>query len=101
FKLDEAGNKMYDWGTGQTENFDGSLTNRVYIDDMNPYASTVEDVQSNQNKNISFRGFASVDFLKYFNFTYNIGYDYNEYYRVRTSKALGDDASSVGGSNPT
>src|SRR5690606_2759125 len=63
-----------------------------------PYASTIEDVHSDQNKNINLRAFASVDFLKYFNFTYNLGYDYRDSYRLRSSTALGGDASSLGGS---
>src|SRR3546814_3432224 len=64
---------------------------------MNPYATTMEDIQSDRNKNIGFRGYASFDFFKHFNFTYNLGYDYRDSYRLRRDTHLGGDGFSVGG----
>jgi len=97
FILDASGDRMYDWGKGETINPDGTPSSRVYITDMNPYATTMEDVQSDRNKNIGFRGYASFDFLQHFNFTYNLGYDYRDSYRLRGATHIGGDASSVGG----
>jgi len=105
FARDEKGNKIYgengdvvyDWGTGETLNADGSNTRREYITNMNPYATTLLNKQTNDNKNLSFRGFASFDFLKDFNFTYNLSYDYQDSYRIRYGTSLGGDNASYGG----
>src|SRR3546814_21041624 len=91
---------MYDWGKGETINPDGTPSSRVYITDMNPYATTMEDIQSDRNKNIGFRGYASFDFFKHFNFTYNLGYEYRDSYRLRRDTHLGGDGFSVGGRLP-
>uniref|UniRef100_F4CD54 TonB-dependent receptor plug n=1 Tax=Sphingobacterium sp. (strain 21) TaxID=743722 RepID=F4CD54_SPHS2 len=95
---DDKGNKLYDWGTGETINPDGSKANRTYITNMNPYGTTLENTQTNENKNMSFRVYASFDFLKDFNFTYNLGYDYLDSYRLRYATPLGGDAAPYGGS---
>lgn len=98
FVLDQNGNKTYDWGRGETTNPNGTPARRIYITDMNPYATTIENIQTNDNKNFSIRAFASVDFLKDFNFTYNLGYDHISSYRLRYATELGGDARPYGGS---
>lgn len=96
--LNTDGSSKYDWGRGETINPDGSPSTRVYITNMNPYASTLLDVQSNENKNVSIRTYASIDFLDGFNFTYNLGYDYQSGNRFRYGNNVGGDAVSYGGS---
>jgi TonB-linked SusC/RagA family outer membrane protein len=92
------GSERYDWGTGETRNPDGSVARRPYITNMNPYGSTLLDIQTNNNSNISMRGYASFDFLKHFNFTYNLGYDFIAGNRLRYGNTEGGDASNYGGS---
>ncbi|RRN78083.1 SusC/RagA family TonB-linked outer membrane protein, partial [Pseudoxanthomonas sp. SGD-10] len=91
------GRRLYDWGTGETINPDGSEVRRPYISNMNPYASTLLDIQTNSNTNVSIRTFASFDFLKHFNFTYNLGYDYLGGNRLRYSNDEGGDSAPYGG----
>lgn len=106
FVRDEKGNivrnadgrELYDWGRGESLNPDGSSAVRPYIDNMNPYGSTLLDIQTNNNSNISLRGYASFDFLKYFNFTYNLGYDFIAGNRLRYGNTEGGDDSPYGGS---
>ncbi|WP_300597543.1 SusC/RagA family TonB-linked outer membrane protein [Niabella sp.] len=98
FIMDKNGDRLYDWGNGETTNPDNSVAKRTYITNMNPYATTVLNTQYNENKNLSLRGYASVDFLKNFNFTYNLGYDYLGSYRVRLATDQGGDAAPYGGS---
>lgn len=92
------GRELYDWGRGETINPDGSTAIRPYIDNMNPYASTLLDIQTNTNSNISLRTFASFDFLEHFNFTYNLGYDFIAGNRLRYGNNEGGDDSPYGGS---
>ncbi|WDF69271.1 SusC/RagA family TonB-linked outer membrane protein [Sphingobacterium oryzagri] len=91
------GRELYDWGRGETTNPDGSIATRPYITNMNPYASTLLDIQTNNNSNISFRTYASFDFLKHFNFTYNLGYDFIAGNRLRYGNSEGGDDSQYGG----
>src|SRR5690606_29283799 len=58
------GRELYDWGRGETV---GSRS-RSYIPNMNPYATTLLNTQSNDNTNLGLRAFASLDFLENFNF---------------------------------
>jgi len=91
------GREMYDWGKGETINPDGSTSSRPYSTNMNPYATTLLNIQNNDNKNVSLRGYASFDFLKYFNFTYNLGYDYQSGNRFRYVTGEGGDGFAYGG----
>lgn len=91
------GRELYDWGRGETINPDGSEARRPYITNMNPYASTLLDIQTNNNSNIGLRTYASFDFLKNFNFTYNIGYDFIASNRLRYGNTEGGDDSQYGG----
>ncbi|WP_270088630.1 SusC/RagA family TonB-linked outer membrane protein [Sphingobacterium sp. SYP-B4668] len=93
-----SGRELYDWGKGETINPDGSASTRPYITNMNPYASTLLDKQTNNNTNLGLRAYASFDFLKYFNFTYNLGYDYLGGNRFRYSNEEGGDSAPYGGS---
>ncbi|MCI0920446.1 SusC/RagA family TonB-linked outer membrane protein [Sphingobacterium rhinopitheci] len=105
FARDEQGNRItnsngsdvYDWGKGETINPDGSPSSRPYITNMNPYATTLLNVQNNDNKNVGLRAYASFDFLQYFNFTYNIGYDYQSSNRLRYTTGVGGDGFAYGG----
>ncbi|QBQ42568.1 SusC/RagA family TonB-linked outer membrane protein [Sphingobacterium psychroaquaticum] len=92
------GRDLYDWGKGETINPDGSSAVRPYITNMNPYASTLLNIQTNTNTNVSLRTYASFDFLKNFNFTYNIGYDFLGGNRLRYANSEGGDAAPYGGS---
>lgn len=92
------GTTAYDWGDGQTTNPDGTIARRPYITNMNPYASTILDAQTNSNSNVSLRGYASIDFLKHFNFIYNLGYDFRSSNRLRYSNNEGGDSQPYGGS---
>lgn len=92
------GRELYDWGRGETINPDGTQAIRPYIDNMNPYASTLLDIQTNNNSNISLRTFASFDFLEHFNFTYNLGYDFIAGNRLRYGNTEGGDDFPYGGS---
>lgn len=106
FARDAQGNKifnpdgsaMYDWGKGETINPDGSKANRIYITNMNPYATTLLNDQTNDNKNVSVRSFASFDFLENFNFIYNLGYDYQSGNRFRLTTNVGGDGAPYNGS---
>ncbi|WP_343565443.1 SusC/RagA family TonB-linked outer membrane protein [Sphingobacterium sp.] len=93
-----AGREIYDWGRGETTNPDGTEAKRPYITNMNPYASTLLDRQTNNNTNVSLRTFASFDFFKHFNFTYNLGYDFRAANRLRYGNTEGGDAQPYGGS---
>ncbi len=87
------GRELYDWGRGETV---GS-TSRPYIPNMNPYATTLLNTQSNDNTNLGLRAFASIDFLENFNFTYNLSYDYLSGNRFRYATEEGGDAAPYGG----
>jgi len=96
--LNNAGRELYDWGKGETINPDGTASTRPYITNMNPYASTLLNIQTNNNKNVSLRTYASFDFLTHFNFTYNLGYDFISGNRFRYATDEGGDAAPYGGS---
>ena len=95
---DANGEDMYDFGSGETINPDGTAAKRTYITNMNPYATTLKNIQTNENKNLSMRNYISLDFLKYFNFVYNLGYDYYATNRLRYGWEKGGDAQPYGGS---
>ncbi|MDO5105418.1 SusC/RagA family TonB-linked outer membrane protein [Capnocytophaga sp.] len=94
----QKGEVVYDFGKGQTENFDGSKTRRVYIENMNPYATTLKDVRDNDSHTLGARAYASINFLKDFNFTYNVGYDLKADNRFRYGWEVGGDAFASKGS---
>jgi len=106
FARDAQGNKIYnsdgseayDWGKGETINPDGTTANRTYITNMNPYATTLLNDLTDYNKNVSVRTYASFDFLDGFNFTYNLGYDYQSGNRFRLITNLGGDGAPYNGS---
>lgn len=97
-RYDAKGDIIYDFGKGQTQNFDGSATKRVYIENMNPYATTLKNTQTNERHSLGARAFASIDFLKDFNFTYNIAYDLFADNRLRYGWEVGGDSEPYGGS---
>ncbi|MDR2283793.1 MAG: SusC/RagA family TonB-linked outer membrane protein, partial [Sphingobacterium sp.] len=90
----DEGRELYDWGRGETV---GSLR-RPYIANMNPYATTLLNTQTNSNANLGLRAFASIDFLNDFNFTYNLSYDYLSGNRFRYGTEEGGDDQPYGGS---
>ena len=97
-QYDAKGDIIYDFGKGETENFDGSKTKRVYIENMNPYATTLKNTQTNESHTLGARAYASVNFLKDFNFTYNVGYDLQADNRLRYGWEVGGDSAPYGGS---
>lgn len=96
-KYDTNGAPMIDFGTGETENPDGTAAEREYVTNQNPYGTLTKNVNRITRDNISSRAFVSVDFLKNFNFTYNLGYDVLNRADVRTAWGGGGDAANVGG----
>lgn len=97
-KYDAKGDIIYDFGRGETENFDGSKTKRAYIENMNPYATTLKNTQTNESHTLGARAYASINFLKDFNFTYNLGYDLQADNRLRYGWEVGGDSAPYGGS---
>ncbi len=97
-KYDVNGNVIYDFGNGETQNFDGSNTKRNYIVNMNPYATTLKNTQTNESHVVGARAFASIDFLKNFNFTYNVGYDLQADNHLRYGWEVGGDDYAHNGS---
>lgn len=97
-KYDKKGNKIYDFGKGQNENFDGNPTIRKYIKNMNPYATTLKNTQTNTDNNVNSIAYVSIDFLENFNFKYNLSYDFSTSNRLRYGWEVGGDSAPYNGS---
>ncbi|ANQ52311.1 TonB-dependent receptor [Flammeovirga sp. MY04] len=89
---DDQGNRMYDFGSGetlgQTRPF-APMTNVVAVNQL--------DVNGYKRHNLGARGFISIDFLKDFNFKSNISTDIIYTNSGRTQNKEFGDASAVGG----
>ncbi|MFP7656892.1 MULTISPECIES: SusC/RagA family TonB-linked outer membrane protein [Chryseobacterium] len=93
FILDSNGQRVYDFGT-----LTGPMgLARPYGGTLNPYGTTLLDIKRNSEDNLSGRAYASVNFLKDFNFTYNLGYDLLSGYYTNYSNNIGGDAAGYGG----
>jgi len=89
-----SGERLYDFGTTT-----GPMgLPRPYGGTLNPYGSTLLDIQRNSEDNLSGRAYASINFLKDFNFTYNLGYDLISGYYTSYANTIGGDAAGYGGS---
>ncbi|MCJ8152527.1 SusC/RagA family TonB-linked outer membrane protein [Chryseobacterium sp. SSA4.19] len=94
FLLDKLGQRQYDFGT-----LTGPMgLSRPYGGTLNPYGTTLLDIKRNSEDNLSGRAYASINFLKDFNFTYNLGYDLLSGYYINYSNNVGGDAAGYGGS---
>lgn len=70
---------------------------RPYGSNLNPYATTLLNTNLNEENKFGARGYVSIDFLKDFNFRYNLGYDLLSGYYLNTATGLGGDAMGVNG----
>ncbi|AYY83681.1 SusC/RagA family TonB-linked outer membrane protein [Chryseobacterium indologenes] len=94
FLLDNKGQLQYDFGT-----LSGPMgLGRPYGGTLNPYGTTLLDIKRNTEDNLSGRAYASINFLKDFNFTYNLGYDLVSGHYIDYSNNIGGDAAGYGGS---
>ncbi|UTN04553.1 SusC/RagA family TonB-linked outer membrane protein [Flavobacterium bizetiae] len=84
----EDGTKSYDF------NQSGE---RPYGSNLNPYATTLLNTNLSEENKFGARGYVSIDFLKDFNFRYNLGYDLLSGYYLNTATGLGGDAMGVKG----
>ncbi|WP_312991622.1 SusC/RagA family TonB-linked outer membrane protein [Chryseobacterium flavum] len=89
-----SGERIFDFGTTA-----GPMgLPRPYGGTLNPYATTLLDIQRNSEDNLSGRAYVSINFLKDFNFTYNLGYDLLSGYYTSYANTIGGDAAGYGGS---
>ncbi len=95
---DSAGNAIYDWG--RENSFMG--LSRPYSAGSNAYGQAFLNQRKNVTDNISGRAYFSYNFLKGFNFRYNLGYDLisGDYLRYGTEVG-GDDVGSGGSISST
>ncbi|MFQ6603467.1 SusC/RagA family TonB-linked outer membrane protein [Flavobacterium sp. C3NV] len=70
---------------------------RQYGSNLNPYATTLLNTNLSEENKFGARGYVSIDFLKDFNFRYNIGYDLLSGYYLNTATGLGGDAVGAKG----
>lgn len=70
---------------------------RPYGGNLNPYATTLLNTNLNQENKFGARGYVSIDFLKNFNFRYNLGYDLLSGYYLNATTGEGGDDMGVGG----
>ncbi len=70
---------------------------RPYGGNLNPYATTLLNTNLNQENKFGARGYVSIDFLKNFNFRYNLGYDLLSGYYLNSTTGEGGDDMGVGG----
>lgn len=70
---------------------------RPYGSNLNPYATTLLNTNLNEENKFGARGYVSIDFLKNFNFKYNLGYDLLSGYYLNSTTGLGGDDMGVNG----
>ncbi|MEN2400254.1 SusC/RagA family TonB-linked outer membrane protein [Flavobacterium sp. MC2016-06] len=70
---------------------------RPYGGNLNPYATTLLNTNLNQENKFGARGYVSIDFLKNFNFRYNLGYDLLSGYYLNATTGEGGDDMGVNG----
>ncbi|WP_010180658.1 SusC/RagA family TonB-linked outer membrane protein [Aquimarina agarilytica] len=94
FVLDEAGNRQFDFGTGD-DDFVG--TRPSFTANTNPIATTLFGIGDNTFDNISGRSYLEFDFLKHFNFRYNYSIDIVSGNVTQFNTPVGGDAQRVNG----
>ncbi len=91
--LDSNGVHIYDFGDGTG----GTPRTRAYGSFANPYATSLEDVKEFTTDNVNGQVYASIDFLKDFNFRYNMSVDLRNTNNVSFDTGIGGDAGTVNG----
>lgn len=87
------GETLYDFGS--TADYMGLA--RPYGGTQNAYGQALLNRQTNTVDNVSGRAYVSYDFLKGFNFTYNLGYDLTSGDYIRYGTPIGGDDQGVNG----
>lgn len=103
WKRDENGNIVTNPDGSRAYEFNklDSREFRPYGGKLNPYATTLLDTNLNEENKFGARGYVSIDFLKDFNFRYNLGYDLLAGYYLNTTTGEGGDDEPVNGRNST
>lgn len=96
YQRDAAGNYVTNKEGGRVYDFNQS-GDRPYGANLNPYATTLLNTNLNQENKFGARGYVSIDFLKNFNFRYNLGYDLMSGYYLNATTGEGGDDMGVGG----
>lgn len=96
WKRDQNGNTIYNEDGSKSYDFNQS-GNRPYGSNLNPYATTLLNKKTNEENKFGARAYVSIDFLKDFNFRYNIGYDLLSGYYLTTTTGEGGDDMGVNG----
>lgn len=96
WQRDDNGNMIYNQDGTKSYDFN-QQGNRPYGSNLNPYATTLLNTKLNQENKFGARGYVSIDFLKNFNFRYNIGYDMLSGYYLTSTTAEGGDDMGVNG----
>ncbi|MEN2400404.1 SusC/RagA family TonB-linked outer membrane protein [Flavobacterium sp. MC2016-06] len=84
----EDGSKSYDFNQSG---------NRPYGSNLNPYATTLLNTKLSEENKFGARAYVSINFLKDFNFKYNLGYDLLSGYYLTNTTGLGGDDMGVNG----
>ncbi len=91
WQRDASGNMIYNEDSTKSYDFN-QHGDRPYGSNLNPYATTLLNTKLNEENKFGARAYVSIDFLKDFNFRYNIGYDLlSGYYLTSTTSEGGDD----------
>lgn len=91
WQRDGNGNMIYNENGSKSYDFN-QQGDRPYGSNLNPYATTLLNTKLNEENKFGARGYVSIDFLKDFNFRYNLGYDLlSGYYLTSTTGEGGDD----------
>ena len=88
FILNEDGSRAYEFNKSGERPFGSNI---------NPYATTLLNTNLSEENKFGARGYVSIDFLKDFNFRYNLGYDLLSGYYLNTTTGLGGDDMGVNG----
>lgn len=96
YQRDAAGNYVTNTDGSRVYEFNKSGV-RPYGGNLNPYATTLLNTNLNQENKFGARGYVSIDFLKNFNFRYNLGYDLLSGYYLNGTTGEGGDDMGVGG----
>jgi TonB-linked SusC/RagA family outer membrane protein len=91
--LDNAGNPVWDAGTGQT----AGTTTRPTATNQNVIANLHEDIRKSVYHNLASRAYVEVKFLKDFTFTANYSYDYSNKSATTYYTPTIGDGQSFGG----
>ncbi len=91
--FDADGNRVWDFGAGRN----GIPQTRPYAPEINPVATSIEDIDENRLENFSARLYGKVSFLKDFQFTYNLSLDNSNANITAFATPIGGDALGPNG----